>query len=300
MKTPRISIHALMAAIGVIALDCMIARAVSARPEFFTADLTWLLLASLPMAHILAVGAALLARGPIRARPFLLGFEVVGILAVLVTSLWRDRIMGGVESVAHSTGAEAWVESLPELMMMTLAYAIVVTLFLVIQLIAALAGGWLARSLIAPREAAVSPRSRLAPPLVAVAILAVPALAVVGYLRWVVDPQELRRPAGSVAVVDLAPTRRSPSALPKGSPLIAWGGTKVRIDRDGDPCEMELFTYPKAGRYVTHIRDYRKVRVTLLDGDRAGEVASVPHVFLRPISEAAAPVVASTVVPNRR
>jgi len=288
MKLPRVSIRALMAVVLVVALDCMIVRSVGSRPAFLTSGLTFLLLGSLPMVHLLALGAARLARGPIRSRPLLIGFLVCGLIALAATTFWHNSILYGLGSGIESIpGAEAWMDSLPELAQVHIASSIVAAAFLLMQLAAVGASVLMVRRMarVCGETSSVdrTPWHRLAPPLIAVVIVAIPALAVEGYLRWAVDPKIARRAVGSEAIIDLKRKPRSPSAPPKGSPMLLLAGIRVRVDRDIEPCLIEMFSYSRDGTFVEQVRDLRNVRVTLLEGDRAGEASSIPHCYLRPL-----------------
>jgi hypothetical protein len=314
MKLLGVSLGAIMALVVVIALDCMIIRSVSSRPEPLTHTLLIILLGSLPMGHLMAVIVALLARGAGRARPFLLGFLSCGLLAVFSTIIWQESILASLEWAVEfipwwedlSESLELWSKSLPETIMIAVVVSIWAILMLSIQLVPTLAGGWLTHILWKRRSPALVVelpryRPRIAPAWIVVILLAIPALTVEGYLRWKVDTKITRRPVGSVAVVDLARGKNFPSPpgnppplitgmgdqIPSGSPLVALNGARARVERDDDPSKISLVTYSWADQSIdhgnVHVNDHRLVRVTLLDGIRAGEAISLPYCYLRPI-----------------
>ena len=79
MKTPRFRIAWLMVAVAIAALDF---AAIGAILGSGTGDFgIFLLLGALPMANVLAVGILIGQRRP-GSRPFLLGFEAFGAMAL--------------------------------------------------------------------------------------------------------------------------------------------------------------------------------------------------------------------------
>ena len=79
MKMPRFRIAWLMVAVAIAAIDFAAIRALLG----LGASLVWglLLVGALPMANVLIVGI-LIARQRVKSRPFLLGFEVFGAIAL--------------------------------------------------------------------------------------------------------------------------------------------------------------------------------------------------------------------------
>lgn len=137
MNLPRVRVRLwwLTAVVVLVALDLAAARApVSGRPVVGT----MLVLGCLPMANVLAVGLLpLLDRRRARRRPCLVGFEVVGAAALLL-SAWcavyhADALRGVLADAAgpaRAFGSAAFLAS---------AAAAVLTP----QLVLALLGGWL-------------------------------------------------------------------------------------------------------------------------------------------------------------
>ncbi len=81
MKLPRFRIAWLMVAVAIAAIDFAAIRAL-VDPRAVEAA-AFLLMGALPMANVLIV-ALLIARQRARSRPFLLGFEVFGVLSLSV------------------------------------------------------------------------------------------------------------------------------------------------------------------------------------------------------------------------
>ncbi len=82
MKTPRIRIGSLMVVIASAALNL---GAISAALRSNSQAATFLILGALPMTNLLAVGFQIGWRRP-NSRPFLLGFESFGVVALVLYS----------------------------------------------------------------------------------------------------------------------------------------------------------------------------------------------------------------------
>ena len=78
MKAPRIRIAWVMFAVAVFAIDLTVMRALLDHLSPLGEEL---LFGALPMANVLAVGL-LIAQQHVRSRPFLLGFELFGAIAL--------------------------------------------------------------------------------------------------------------------------------------------------------------------------------------------------------------------------
>ena len=286
MKLPRISVGSIMAGLFVVAIDCVIYRSFRSRPEFLANDLSLIVRATLPMANILALVVASLVRGPVAARASRLGFVVGSCLAMLATMVWLIPALSLVEWGLTSIGLIRWLESSP-IREICAVYVILVGLPLLFQAVVGLAGGLIGRKLVARRGDVAgetpTPRwLRLASPVTLVILAAIPAIAVEGSLRWEIDSKLASRlPVGLEAVVDLANPPGGPLPMPKGSPIRRLSGAKVRVESDREPPMIEMVATSKGRR--EYLRDRRVVRVTFLDGQRAGESTGLPLCLLRPV-----------------
>jgi hypothetical protein len=144
MKHLRFSISALMAVVLLVALDCMTFNILLNRPLFDRNLSEVVFFGALPMANILAIGLIRLLternrRG--RTRPFLVGFEGFGGVALLlfVACTW-----GAAEPIHHGVDDVLRPLSLRPGNPLFLAGA--VTLLLLPQLALASVGGWLVRT----------------------------------------------------------------------------------------------------------------------------------------------------------
>src|SRR3954454_21045183 len=93
-----------MAVVAIVALDCDTIMAIGRRTEAFTGFISLIAVACLPMLHVLAVGLGLMVRDRGRRRPFLVGFEVAGWLAIAATMIWCDPLLAGLERIMESAG----------------------------------------------------------------------------------------------------------------------------------------------------------------------------------------------------
>ena len=275
MKWPRISVGAVMVALVVVAIDCVVVRSIQARQGGFTNDLKLIVLATLPMANLLAVGLASLAGGKARARsrPRLVGSVIGAGLALLATAFGLWPAIHQLESALQGTDLAKWIESSPGHEAVALV-AIVGGLPLLFQGLMALAGGLIggtigSRSNHEPMVVAPSPgRPRFRSLAVLLVLVAVPALAVEEYLRWKVDPSVARFAVGSEAVFFLD-QMRGIVVIPKASTLRQIVGARVRIEQDREPNVPEMVAMPQG----TIEWDRRMVQVTVLDGPPGGRGA---------------------------
>jgi hypothetical protein len=246
------------------------------------------------MVHVLAVMAGLMLRQLGRSRGFFGGFLIAGILVVMASIVWSRAIIDALFKPLESTRFIKWLNSLPELIGELLAIGIVASLILITQLALACLGGWIGAVWMGRRTSAVEPEprpSRWSVSLVIVIVLLMPALAIEGYLRWVIDPRELRREAGSEAIIDLSGRPALGGLYP--AKMVALNGHRVRINRDLAPCVVEQVAMQwSPGQtiqqsvnlpVVEHTFHIRSVEVTILDGDQAGQTTTVMHCFLRPV-----------------
>jgi hypothetical protein len=286
VKMPRISVGALMTGLVVVAIDCVVYRSIRSRPEFLSGSLTLVVMATLPMANILSFVFAALIRGRAEARACRVGFVAGAGLAMVATIVWLMPALGGVEWLLTSTGLGRWLEASPT-RLMAAYYGIVVGLPLLFQALAGLVGGWAGRWIGARRvhepvvEATRPGRSRVASLGALVILAAVPALAVEGYMCRRVDPHLARLAVGTEAVVDLKNPAVGPLMVPKGSPIRRLAGTKVRVVADGEPYQVERVA--SSAHDKEYVRDHRPIRVTILDGPRAGEAITLTHCLIRAI-----------------
>ncbi len=144
MKCLRFSISSLMAVVLLVALDCMAINTFLVRPLFRRTLSELTLVGVLPMANILAIGLFRLwavRNGRGRPRPFLVGFDIFGGVALLLflacALLAIDSLHDGVGDVLRSLSLRPGDPSF-----LTGAVAIL----LLPQVALASVGGWLVRS----------------------------------------------------------------------------------------------------------------------------------------------------------
>jgi hypothetical protein len=114
-----------------------------------------------------------------------------------------------------------------------------------------------------------------------VILVALPAPAIEGLIRWRLEASLARLPAGQVAVVRFLEPDGSPLMVPfpKRSKFPALDGLKVRVVRDDRAMEVEIYQYPDKEIRV----DDRPVEVTILDGDQPRETILMNRRYLRPV-----------------
>ena len=282
MKRPRITVGGLMVALIVIALDCVAVRSVFARA--YDADLRLILFATLPMANLLGVGIARMAGGRVRPRRVLVGFGLGSLCGLIATIVAIKPVLNWLESYLIAAGLAAWFERSPIYSAIGII-VIVVGLPFLGQLLVGLAGGWITWRLggrpAPPPLVEPSPsRHSIRGVIVLVALVATPAVAVEGILRWKVDSNMPRLLEGSEAVVDVDDPWGIPGRQVARTRLAALAKVKVRIEEDRGANLVELLA--KDAR-TTLIRDGRTVQVKVLGGSRAGESIGLPYYMLRPI-----------------
>jgi hypothetical protein len=289
MTTPRISVQSVMAAMIVIALDCVMVRAVESRPGL-TTTLQLVIWGALPMANLLAVGLALLLRESGGRRPFLRGFVAFGAIAlgafVGCALLWRGWIVERLETILTPL-VGAMDSDISPAWMAIVQLGVLPAFLLLPQLLVALVGGVLTRQCLGrcdpgPVADPTPRRPGLRPILAPLILVAVPALAIEGYLRWKIDPESARLHAGSVAVLDLDSLSAFRTILPGGSAASLTDGARVRVDYDDGPDQLGVVRTPR-GEQTSNVR---LVRVTLLDGPRHGESTWMLRCALRPARQA--------------
>ncbi len=144
MKWFRFSISSLMAVVLVIALDCMAINMFMVRRLFRVPLSELIVVGALPMANILAIGLIRLwadRKGRGRTRPFLVGFEVCGLVtlhffvicAVLATDSFHDAVGDILRSLSIRPGDRLFLIS-------------AVAILLLPQLAFASFGGWSIRN----------------------------------------------------------------------------------------------------------------------------------------------------------
>lgn len=149
MKLPRFSIAWIMAIIVVAAVDLAAIRALDGTQTVIGA---LIIIGSMPMASILMLGIPNLVRGSTgrsTVRPFLVGFEAVGWMVLLVYTgsaiVFAESVAGAVDLSARFLmsliGWDTANESDPAWQLVGLF--VVVLLLLLPQLFVALVGGWL-------------------------------------------------------------------------------------------------------------------------------------------------------------
>lgn len=279
MKPPRLSVRTIMTALVVVAIDCVVYRSFATRPAHMATDDFEIVLATLPMANLLAVVIARLAGS--QARPFWVGFSIGGLGALLGTILGLEPALDWLCNFLASTGPGRWLDSSP-IGALIGDFAILGVLPLLFQLLIALTVGMLARKVGGPVPPGAVARPRAGKPafrslLVLLILAALPILVIETSLRRQIDPQTVRHPSGLTATVAFREIDRF--TIPKSSPILLLEGNKVRIESDQEPSALELL----ANDTGKLINDHRSVRVTLLDGERAGQSIDLPYCSLRPV-----------------
>jgi hypothetical protein len=282
MKRPRLSLGSVLIVVFAVAADCVAMRSVHDRPMMDQGAFEIRLMLTLPMANLLAVVLASLIWGGRTPRAFRVGFIVGGALAAAVTFGGTRPALDWLESILQSTAFGAWLAASPT-RGMAFGYVVLPGLALLFQVLAAAALGRLAKA-IAPRAETLAcddaPRRwKLAQPLTAMLLIAAPAVLIEGYQRWTIDPTLARLPAGSKAVVDIRVMNGWRVSIGDGSTFLLSNGSEVEVDEDSQPSVVAGVASSRGEQFG----DHRSVRVTLLDGERAGQPTSVPRQFLRSV-----------------
>ena len=281
MTLPRISVGTFMTGLCVVALDCVVFRSFGARPNGLPRPLLFAVMATLPMANVLAFAIARLLgdRGRGRVRWGLAGFVIGGSVALTTTLLGGRFCLARLETALTGTSLAIWIETILETSPygQPIVISVIVGLLpFLLQVVVALAcsgiGQKLAKAPVSLPTTSARPALRVT--IVALLLAAIPAVLVEAHLRTTVDPHLTRLAVGSAATfhIGLFDMYR----IPKCSPVIALVGSKVRVEQDDEPNVIEQILTGKSLR----IRDRRQVKVTFLDGPRAGESTALPHCYL--------------------
>jgi hypothetical protein len=291
MRLPRITVRAMFLAVVAVAIDCALVRAMLAREQQTEALLPLLALA-LPLEHALGLGLLFWING--RRRWFWGGFEVAGLAAcgVMAWASWSDApwFSFGLES------AVKWLEdrlrrpgrslSHPAAWYPFEDYVLIPLLVFLAQITLAVAGGTIANwlgSRVAPAAPVDRPRSRrrqIATALVFLSFFVLPAAAIEGLLRRVIDPDYSRLEPGTVAIVDEEGGLRA--MLEDGSSRALPIRTRVRVEDDTeDHSYVFVFRYGP-GASLAPLPDSRGVAVTILEGRWAGHTTTLPRCSIRP------------------
>ncbi|WP_435007283.1 hypothetical protein P12x_004618 [Tundrisphaera lichenicola] len=277
MKLPRLSIGMIMAGVILLAADFMIVRSILSR---LAVSLNLYVFGILPMANILVVVAFLIG-GTGKKNPFWLGFSMTGLASVLTSYWWLDPYCDALETAILSSGLGTRFHAIPTM----IAELIVLPgIFLIPQLLVAMAGGWLARLL--PGRSLVStssvPRSRrVAMVSILLFVVVTPAIGIEGYFQSRVDPLHGRFAPGTEAVIQGETHPPFEETLNDGTKFAVPERTRVKVVLDGFPSQFAAFQNPANNEYQ-HLGDVRMVQVTLLDGERAGQSVYVCRYRLRP------------------
>jgi hypothetical protein len=145
MRLPRVRIARLMVAVAIAGLNFGAIRAMLAPGMGPTGDL--LVVGALPMVNVLAAGM-LIARQRPRSRPFLLGFEAFGTMAlalyvVLAISFRREVVMFYVQPVLDPIIRRMGTG--PPLVSIPVRVSVCVVLLVLPQMALALIGGFVSR-----------------------------------------------------------------------------------------------------------------------------------------------------------
>jgi hypothetical protein len=150
MKLPRFRIAWLMVAVAVAAINFGAIRGIL-EIDIPDKGMLWVV-GALPMVNILAAGLLIALRRP-RSRPFLLGFETFGALAlalyvVVVIFFDRDVVASYLEPVADPIGNA--IGTVPTLVLIPARVSAGLILLVGPQLAFALIGGFLSRRFARP------------------------------------------------------------------------------------------------------------------------------------------------------
>jgi hypothetical protein len=104
-----------------------------------------------------------------------------------------------------------------------------------------------------------------------------------GALRWAVDPKVARLAVGSEAVFTIEPSTGWLAELPNRTTFLVPNGARVRVDGDEEQSIYNFANNPIAPRGLWPVFDGRTVRVTLLDGKRAGTKTWLYRCYLKPL-----------------
>jgi hypothetical protein len=144
MKAPRFRIAWVMVAVAIVAFDFAAGRAMVDSGGNVGG---FLLLGALPMANILAVGLLIGRRRP-GSRPFLLGFETFGTMAlalyVVLTILFDVDLVAYHLTPVLDPMSEA-VDAFPPFVSIPVLYSAIMVMLVLPQVAFALIGGFLAR-----------------------------------------------------------------------------------------------------------------------------------------------------------
>jgi hypothetical protein len=291
VKLPRLSVNSVLAAVAVIAIDCMVTRSIHSRPRPQVGDLDSVILNSLPMANLLAVGIMLLLLRRARSGPFLLGFVGGGGMALIayigLAISKPDSIAGLLEAIFDFLEERSGLDMTPP-SWATFEEVGSIALLSLPQVLVALAGGWLTRK-IKGRSGGVPvadpphQRLRLGSLLVMLALVGMPALVIEVTLSWMVDPKVSRLRVGSDAVLWIEQSMGWLVELPDGTTFLVPNGAKVRVDDDGERSVRGFVNNPISPRGPWPVFDGRAVRVTLLEGDGTGMKTWLYRCHLKPL-----------------
>jgi hypothetical protein len=291
MKIPRVSITSVMAAVVVVAIDCMTIQSVDLHLDPPTRILTLIVLGALPMANVLAIGITLLIRGRGQSRPFLMGFDAAGAVALLgwigYTIARPDQVLvylGELEPMMIFAGRITGLGQSPA-WNTAMIVGFVPALLLVLELILGIAGGLLVwrfrrRAEASPVEGSAARPISIGSLLALVFVVAIPSMAVEGVRRTIILPMNARLNVGSEAVVDLKIMKEIVVKLSNGPALKIPDGAKVRIEGDEAPISPGGIMVAPSNEMMSG--DLREVQVTLLDGPGTGGSTTFSRMFLRP------------------
>lgn len=293
MKIPRVSVTMLIAAVALVAINCMIVRAFLVRPNYLIDGMDLVAMAMVPMVNILAVCLSIVIRRRFQFGPFVIGFLSFGAMAMLATFFRLDWGLLLLAKALADTGFEEWIDAASPVVEMILACVIVGALPLLFQLAVAVTGGQISR-VIWNRLRGIWHSERVSHPLRGAAVVGLLLIVgtsygvVEGTLRWSVDPRILARLAtGTEASLDTGAWVRwvSEEATPLNE--LPPEGTRLLVVSDKRPDEGV-----SGSRYTgsdptpqPFWHDTRLVSVRWLDGPVAGKTALVPYCCVRQNSD---------------
>ena len=97
--------------------------------------------------------------------------------------------------------------------------------------------------------------------------------------RWAIDPAASRLPAGSEAVLDPGQPGFYAVYTSAERYVSVPSGSRVRVLSDAQPSQIGPITHLDG---TTVMGEYRSVRITVLDGEKAGTTGETSRPGLRP------------------
>ena len=290
MRLPHLSIRSISAALIIIAFDCVLVRSIWARPNFALGIATGFLVATVPMANLVAlVLAGLMETVGRRSRLFRAGFALGALLMLGLTTGKMYEYMGLLEyTVGNFPALVEWINASERNTGIALVLLLGVPPFLA-QLAVGWVGGWILSRTLGSREPESTPEQPRAKAwglraLLILAVLAsIPNVIVELWLFQKVDQPLQRRPTGMVATIQLTDPLGTTPLLPPNSILNDLNGQQVVVEADNELSLPEKWALPQGGEFLT---DRRLVKVRVMKGEHANKTVAVGYYLLKPLPDA--------------